>query len=230
MRHHVTTVLDYPIQDDSISIYQEATDKEYLSLIQEHSNKYSQITSIKRIESESGMFEIGNHKLHSRIVLDVRPQRLTHYINCVILGATKEHRVREAVDMVEEIIVFIGKDNTVRHVITFVRRDEIKSSYIDFLEPEISEKELVIMLSQCLELAEWMRRQKLAYPSFDKRIGLNNKGLSLKLHDLTYIRPVISSVASDFDIKPNSKCLFHKNESPQEALSTSFYDLLNLFD
>jgi len=73
MRYHVITVLDYPTLDDSISIYQEATDKEYLSLIQEHSNKYSQITSIKRIEPESGIFEIGNHKLHSRIVLDVRP-------------------------------------------------------------------------------------------------------------------------------------------------------------
>ena len=65
----------------------------------------------------------------------------------MILGAKKDHRAREAAERVEEVLVFIGKDHVVKHVITFVRRDEIKSRYTDFMGLDVSEKDLVIMLS-----------------------------------------------------------------------------------
>jgi len=101
------------------------------------------------------------------VIIDTNPEKLTHYLNSVILNACSEHRVKAAADHVEEILVFIGKDNTVKHVITFLKIDEVRTKYSDFFENEPSEKDLIIMLNQSLEIAQWCLEKNIAYPSFD---------------------------------------------------------------
>ena len=115
-----------------------------------HSNKFSHITAIKPqahiLSPHPAYYEIINHK-YSKLRIDTSTQKLTHYLNSLILHTfSNSHRIQRSVDQVEEIIIIIGKDSLIKHVITIFKMDDALLKYDDFFDLDKG-RELIILMS-----------------------------------------------------------------------------------